>query len=208
MRYKIEIFVFILLFGTCFAIYQFQIKNQSTDRADYLRLVAKVKPISSRKKTTPTIQHRTGVQKEIWTAKHGTRTLFRLNCDSSTLVITPNYVAKNKFSVTEKLGELYCTMQEEVDANGIQEIRTLKSKEGIYFFPDHRFVADAVDIHFYRVPGYELPQFPLQEAPYLRGKAFEVAFAAQDKSLHFTADYLKADLDPKQTFPHIVRKKK
>lgn len=147
-----------------------------------------------------TFQQRTGVKKEIWTLKNGQRVLFRLESESSDLTLHPT---NNKFEIREQLHNISCCMQEEisiVNEQNVQEIRTLYAKEGTYLFPSHQFTTDSVDLKFFRLIGNTLPIYPLTNTPYLSGHAFAVAFGANNKSLEFTADYLKADLDPKQVF--------
>jgi len=192
---KIDMTVMIILFALGAGIYHFQIKQGPGDKGEYQHLIAET--TKEKPQTHPITQIRKGVQKEIWTVRNGQRALFRLNSEDSKLSILPK---NGILDICEKLHNLEGCMQEEIipGTPSVQEIRTLKAENGTYFFPSHQFISDAVTLKFYRIVGSEFPTALLNSKPYLRGNVFDVAFGAQAKSLTFTADYLKADLDPKQ----------
>jgi hypothetical protein len=173
-------------------IYLTQIKERVTDRADYEELVRQSKELTTQKsiKTHPITQTRSGVRKEIWTPSGNERSLFQIESEDSLLTIKE----KNGSTIlVENLRNLTGWIEEIDPVSQKKEIRTLKSAQGIYQFPEHQFQADEVLLKFFR-----LPEFDLKQSPYLQGTVTEVTFGAKDKNIHFTAEHMEVNLDHKQ----------
>ena len=178
----------------------FLVRIHSSDIPLYRKLVSESAELLSRKalERHPTHQAREGVQKDIWAVDGAERLHFRLNSDYSELTLRQK---KDKVEAVEELQGINCWIQEKIDRGAqTQQIRTIAAAEGSYYYPSHRFLANTVQLAFYRVPGTELPRALLQK-PFLKGVAREASFAATGKIPTFTAYHITAQLDPERGLP-------
>jgi hypothetical protein len=201
MFYKIISFSLFLLLISFGATYFYCVRLREGDESHYRQLVRESIELRSKRalERHPARQLRKDVQKDIWTTNGKERSHFRLKSEGSDLLILQR---KDKFEATEHLQNLECCLQEEVDVSeNRQQLRYLSAKEGTYFFPTHRFLAQAVRLSFFRIGGIELPPSWPATSPFLRGTASEVSFSAAGKSPTFTARRLQAQLDPEKELP-------
>ena len=192
---KLTIFFCFLFVASALTCFYFQIDKRPEDLINYRNLIEESLEIGRKKDlhAKSARQIRKGVQKDIWATKENERTHFCLKSESSDLVIERK---NHKLDVKEYLKKIECLSQERIDRiQNTQEIRALSSAEGVYYFPSHQFIAKRIDLFFFHMPGSELPNSMPETAAYLKGKAFDVIFEAENKSLQFTAHHLKANLD-------------
>lgn len=196
------LFAFISLIGVVvFLAYWFHVRITPDIAPVYRKLVQESAELRSRHalERHPALQKREGVQKDIWAVNGSERLHFRLKSRHSELALTQK---KDKVEAIEFLQDIDCWVQDEVDrAASLQQIRTLTAEEGIYYFPSHKFIAQHVNLAFFRLPGTELPLVLFPEKPFLTGVAREMSFAATSKTPTFTAYHLQAQFDPQRGLP-------
>lgn len=161
------------------------------DEIAYMEMMEENRTMLSKKalEETPATQKRLGVQKDIWSSKAKERLHVRLKSESSDLKISQS---EKHLTATETLKAIDCWVQESIDEEG-QQVRHFTSESGIYYFPEHKFVASEVNIAFFRLPGRELPTHIPSEAPYLSGVAKEASFSIAKNLPAFRAYHLKAE---------------
>ncbi|HSX25953.1 MAG TPA: hypothetical protein VLE89_02990 [Chlamydiales bacterium] len=200
--FKRPTFCFIALSTfACLFAYRNHVQIHPQDAPIYQKLSQESTALRSRHalERHPARQKREGVQKDIWVVNGNERLHFRLKSAYSHLTVAQK---KDKVEATEELKQIDCWVQDEIDTvNSLQQIRTLTADEGIYYFPSHRFLAQSVNLAFFRLAGTELPSSLFPEKPFLTGVAREVTFAATCKTPTFTAYHLRAELDPERGFP-------
>jgi|GEM_PF-3287767 len=119
----------------------------------------------------PAYQLRTGVQKDIWTLDGTERLHARLRSAHSELVLKQK---GKKFEAVEKLQNLQCWIQEQIDPLlKLQKVRHLSAEEGSYHFPSQRFHTQNAHLSFFRLPNTSLPQ-TIEASPFLHGIAQEM----------------------------------
>jgi hypothetical protein len=185
----------ILIASAAVATFLLHVRTRPYDASRYRKLVQESAELRSRRalERHPAHQMRAGVQKDIWAVDGTERLHFRLNSGYSELSITQK---KDKFEAVEELQQINCWIQEKIDPNTqMQQVRTLTASEGTYYYPSHRFLANAVHLGIYRLPGIELPT-SLTEKPFLIGVARQATFVASGKNPTFTAYDITATLDP------------
>ena len=131
-----------------------------------------------------THQIRKNVQKDIWTEE---RLHFRLFSESSKVRLKK----AKKVSFEETLKNLQCWIQDKVDPKN-QQIRYFTSASGKYYFPDHKFYAEKINLYFYQLPGKELPSNISEKEAYVSGIAKDISFYIFEKTPHFKAEHFRA----------------
>jgi hypothetical protein len=81
-----------------------------------------------------------------------------------------------------------------------QKLKYFTAKKGVWSFPSHQFLSDAINLYFYDLEGTELPRDLTAFSPYLKGVASRVSFLLSDKKSHFKAYHFKASLDASREF--------
>ena len=178
------------------AAFVFLVQIRPSDPAKYRKLVQESAYLHSRHalERHPAHQMRQGVQKDIWAMKAGTRLHCCLQSAYSDLTLRQK---KDKLEASEELQHIQGFLQEGVDPiSSMQQVRTFTSVEGTYHYPSHHFIAHDVHIHFYRLPGFELPMTLTQETPFLSAIARQACFSATQNAPQFTAYDITAFLDP------------
>ncbi|MES2273145.1 MAG: hypothetical protein V4487_03015 [Chlamydiota bacterium] len=196
------IFSFLTLAASAIAaVYYFHIRVQPGDGPTYKKMVQENMQLRSRDalERQPLHQFRKTVQKDIWDMDGSERLHFQLKSSESELILTQK---KGKAEAIEKLKQITCWIQDEIDPKlCMSQLRRISAEEGIYYFPSHRFLAETVDLAFFRYPGIELPLSLLGQKPFLVGTAKQLSFSAAEKLPIFTAFHLKAKLDLQKGFP-------
>ncbi|MDE3046456.1 MAG: hypothetical protein KGJ02_07420 [Verrucomicrobiota bacterium] len=129
----------------------------------------------------PAHQLREQVQKDIWTMREGQRTHFRLKSEGSELTFRQT---KGKLEATEHLNNLEACFQGKT-------LGYFTAKEGTYFFPSHTFLAEGVELFFYRDKNEELPAVRPTETPFWQGKATRVAFNTANRASPLSAEHVQ-----------------
>jgi len=179
-------------------VYNSLIDYSSKDELSYHELVqANIQLLSQKTlEKEPIQQLRQGVQKDIWRMEGDQRLHLRLKSDQSHLSLIQK---KKKIEVIELLKKTECLIQEKIDlAAQTQNIKSLKTEEGVYSFPAHSFFSNTVEMAFYQIPGITLPLSLITEQPFLEGVAQEITLSATNKTPSFHAQFLKLRFDPTQ----------
>ena len=144
-------------------------------------------------------QKRLGVRKDIWfTQEDQSRLHFRIDSNSSTLTLLPQ---DDKVDMIENLEGVRCWMQDKLymTATGpMQQMRYFEAKTGTYQLTSQQFLAHAVHLSLFRLPGSVLPTLLNPKTAFLRGIADDVSFSVAGKSPQFQADRFRATLKPSQ----------
>lgn len=180
--------------ATCFLLH---VHVRSSDVARYRKLIQESVEFRSKRalEKHPAYQMREGVQKDIWTVNGTERLHSRLKCGYSELTLSQK---KDKFEAVEELQQIHCWIQEALDpVTQMQQMRTLTALEGTYYYPSHRFLANAVHLNFYRLQGLEFPE-SLTEKPFLSSVARQAFFSPAGKTPTFTAYDITAKVDPER----------
>jgi len=163
--------------------------------------------------THPATQNRQTVQKDFWIMQGSQRQHLRIQSEESELII---HERKGKLEAVEKLQHLDCWFQEPGNSSdsilkkttdkrcvcgSLQQVRHLTAQEGIYFYPSHRFIAQTVQMQFFRLSGHDLPETVDSKLAFFSGTATEASFSACGKSPTFTAQHLHASFDPAKGLP-------
>lgn len=185
--------LFIALSGL---LYTRCLRIQTEDRIAYQKLFETKAPVRWKQtfKDHPVRQKRHQVQKDVWAMQGAHRHHFRLTSQDSDWIISQQ---KGKMIAVEEMHQLVGWIQDEVDdEQGQQLVRSFQADRGTYVFPSHRFIADTVDLAFFRLPGTELPSSPIYEKPFLKGKAYDLNFTAFQKIPALQATHLQLEFDP------------
>jgi hypothetical protein len=153
----------------------------------------------------PATQNREKVQKDFWIMQNHQRQHMRILSQQSELIV---HERKGKLEAVEKLKGLECWFQEAENRSILQmpqvseqEVRHLTAQEGIYFYPTHHFIAQTVQLQFFRLPGHDLPSILDPKLAFFSGTAKEASFSACGKSPTFNAVRLQASFDPAKGLP-------
>lgn len=165
----------------------------SRDIERYQKMLRKKELSSSLQASyNPTHQQRSKVRKEIWlTQEDLSRLHYRIESRESLLTLTP---VKNKFEVIEVLQAMHCWMQEKLLPTG-QQTRYFEAEEGLYRYHTSQLIAQEAALSFYRLPGKDLPNKPLDNnSSYLSGIAQTISLTFGGKIPEFKATHFKATL--------------
>jgi hypothetical protein len=163
------------------------------DRQRFKVLQQKGHAIAAASNARSTQQSRAGVRKDLWiTEEGGARLHDRIESASSTLTLTP---VGDHMDIIEHLNQIRCSMQDKIvyqNQKWVQHVRYFEADTGIYQYSTNQFSAQTVSLALFRLPGRELPAALTQSAPYLKGIAQDVSFAAGGKASQFQAKRFKA----------------
>lgn len=182
-------------------IMKWHVEIKEEDVVKYQALVEDSATIKSKKSLEihPTTQKREGVQKDFFFINNEERLHMKMQSKESTLTLYQN---KGKFEAVEHLKEIFSIVQEEIDSkHNTQAVRTFLAPSGIYTFPSHQFIADSAELAFYQLEGTKLPPISTLPKPFIRGSADRVVFDATTKTPAFSAEHLRARLDPNENNP-------
>ena len=193
MFYKITTLSSLLLLSAAVAAFYAFARLDPVVLPEYQKLVRDSVELKSKSalERAPSLQSRKEVQKDIWTYNQDQRLHYRLNSRASELTILHT---KKKVDLEERLEEIKCCLQEEIDADS-QQIRYIFAPKGTYLFPAHRFVAEEAELYFFSLPGCELPVDWPTTTPFLHGRASDIVFSAGFGLPSFTAYHLNAELE-------------
>lgn len=195
--------------ATCTIAYFDHVRLRPKDRFAYDRYVSLNSAQRARHalEIHPATQHREQVQKDFWIPQGHQRQHLRILSQQSELVL---HERKGKLEAVEKLRGLECWLQE-IGASGSilkknalnesQFLRHLTAEEGCYFYPSHHFLAQSVQLQFFRLSGFILPESVDLDLAFLSGTAAEASFSACGKGPTFTAQHLHASYDPTRGLP-------
>ncbi len=178
-----------------FWIFQFCVVR-STDYEKYTSFVQQRELASSSNSvSSSTHQKRYGVRKDIWFAQEdGSRLHYQIESESSILTLLPG----KKFDIIENLEKMKCWMQDKLylssNAQPIQQMRYFEADHGTYQYTTQQFVAQAVALSLFRLPGHALPVKYDSKSAFLRGIAQDVSFSVSGKTPQFQAQNFKAIL--------------
>ena len=209
------IFFSFFLCITCAIAYWDHVRLRHHDKERYQKFVQENSLQRTRHalETHPATQNRKIVQKDFWIMQGSQRQHLRIQSQESELII---HERKGKLEAVEKLQHLDCWLQEPGTSSGSilqktaaerhggncqQQVRHLNAEEGIYFYPSHHFIAQTVQMQFFRLPGRDLPEAVDPELAFFSGTATEASFSACGKSPTFTAQHLHASFDPAKGLP-------
>ncbi len=195
--------------ATCTIAYFDHVRLRPKDRSAYDRYVRLNGAQRARHalETHPATQHREQVQKDFWIPQGRQRQHLRILSRQSELIL---HERKGKLEAVEKLRGLECWLQEiggggsilqKKAVNDSQFVRHLTAEEGCYFYPSHHFLAQNVQLQFFRLPGRTLPESADPGLAFLSGTAAEASFSACGKLPTFTAEHLHASYDPTRGLP-------
>lgn len=196
---------------TCLIAYWDHVRLRHNDKGRYQKFVQQNSLQRARHalETHPATQNRQIVQKDFWIMQGSERQHLRIQSQESELIV---HERKGKLEAVEKLQHLDCWMQEIGNGSSSilqkiapeshdQQVRHLTAEEGIYFYPSHHFIAQTVQMQFFRMPGHGLPETIDSTFAFFSGTATEVNFSACGKSPTFTAQHLHASFDPAKGLP-------
>jgi len=164
-----------------------------SDIAEYREFVRKSREVASTKAVRSAEQRRLGVRKDIWfSQEQGGLLHTRIDSEASTLVLLPK---DDKVDIIENLEGIRCWMQDRLFANGsapMQQMRFFEADTGTYRYATQQFLAQTVELSFFRLPGHALSYAVAPEDAFLRGIASDVSFAVSGKSPQFQAQKFQA----------------
>jgi hypothetical protein len=170
---------------------------RSKDITTYNNFSKKSKEFATTQNLATTHQKRQGVRKDIWlTQVDKTRNHTRIDSLTSTLTLLPK---ENKLDIMENLHDLKCWMQDKLyiaEKTPMQQMRFFEAGEGSYQYTTGEFLAEAVTLSLFRIPGHQLPPHIDTKAAFLHGIAKDVSFSVAGKSTQFQAESFKATLNP------------
>jgi hypothetical protein len=170
---------------------------RSGDIAAYQRFSKKSKEVATTQSLSAANQQRQGVRKDIWlTQLDKTRNHTRIDSKTSTLTLLPK---DDKVDIIENLHHLKCWMQDKLYVTGeapMQQMRFFEADTGTYQYTTGAFLAEAVTLSLFRIPGHKLPLKADPGVAFLHGIAKDVSFSVAGKSTQFQAESFKATLNP------------
>lgn len=170
------------------------------DIARYKGMIDEYRKMAAQSLSDNATQTREGVRKEIWfTQEDASRLQYRIESDSSVLTLAPR---DGKFDIIENLSNIRCWMQEklyEVSNASMQQIRFLQAKEGTYYFRQQQFLANAVALSLFRLPGHQLQTPESTREAFLKGNAADISFSVSGKTPQFEAHQFTASLRQEDT---------
>ncbi len=159
----------------------------------------KKKDVAETKTPLSADQRRNGVRKEIWfTQEDHSRLHFRIDSKASTLTLLPQ---DDKVDMIENLEGVRCWMQDKLyksETGPMQQLRYFEAETGTYQLATQQFLAQAVHLSLFRLPGTVLPVQLDSKKAFLRGVASDVSFSVAGKSPQFHAERFRAILKPSQ----------
>ena len=197
----------ILFLSTCVIAYWDHVHLRPKDRTSYERIVREngIQHARHALETHPATQNRQQVQKDFWIPQGFARQHLRVICKESELIL---HERKGKLEAVEKLHGLECWLQEvgshsilKKEAQSSQLMRHLTAEEGCYFYPSQHFLAQTVQLQFFRLPGTDLPNSIDLNLAFLSGTAREASFSACGRNATFTAEHLHASYAPTRGLP-------
>lgn len=166
---------------------------RSSDIQYYHNLLSKNKQKAAMKNYASADQKRNGVQKDLWvTQETNDRLHYQIKSTSSVLTFLPK---EEKLDIVENLKGIKCQMQDKLYLVGneqMQQIRYFEADQGIYRYTSQEFVANTVELSFFRLPGFFLPPVLNQGNAFLKGEADNVSFSISGKNPQFQADRFHA----------------
>lgn len=186
--------VFGLALLTFLWIFDICIPHKS-DLEAYRAFLEKSKVIASSKEFSKADQRREKVRKDLWiTEADKTRLHTRLESDASTLTLLP---LDDKVDIIENLETIRCWMQDKLflsENTPMQQVRFFEAGQGTYHYMDQQFLAKAVTLSLFRLPGHALPFSIRPSDAFLKGVAKDVSFSVGGKASQFQAQQFKATL--------------
>lgn len=203
--FRLAVISTFLLIGVCSAasyLYHVKVRPETEEQYGVLLRESAELRAKSALENEPAHQSRHRVQKDIWAIKEGQRVHVRLKSAHSELEISQK---KEKLEAVERLEELCCWVQDEVDLKeNAQQVRMLTADTGTSYFPSYRMGAQNVKIAFFRVPGLEIPSSLEGIEPFLKGSA-QTANLMDELSLEGDVRLVSTELQNKKSFAFADR---
>jgi hypothetical protein len=145
-------------------------------------------------------QNREDVQKDLYIIDDNFRKHFQISSKSSVLYLKQN---KNNIDFYENLSDISCYFQDKfIEKNkfSYQHLKQFTSKNGIYKYPSHSFIANDVNLNFYYLKkDLDFNKLDNNNA-YLQGKAKNIELKLIDKKPILNACEIDALFFPKRGF--------
>lgn len=167
------------------------------DYTAYEALVQSSNPLQNAPLLSYSQQKRGDVCKRVW-YQDDTPLHIRIESPESELFF---FQQDNKVEVIEQLGNVVCIMQEELyyDAGRpMQKVRYMEAERACYHYNSHLFVAEAVKLWKYQLPGHIPPESISDESPLMSATAHSVEFSLKGEKLDFIAHQMRATLNSKE----------
>jgi hypothetical protein len=150
--------------------------------------------------TSDITQNREDVQKDLYMIDDNERVHFQISSTTSVLYLKQN---KNNIDFYEKLSDINCNFQDKfIEKNNYfyQHLKNFTSKNGIYKYPSHSFVADDVSLNFYYLKK-DIDFHNLERSnAYLQGKANNIELKLINKKPILQANDIDALFFPNRGF--------